>query len=199
MEKKGYIYKIVINDMIYVGSCNDLQRREKNHNYRLNNNERNNKLYQKCRENNINKLELILIEEYEYEENIELRQREQNYISELQANLNTDRAYCSKEDLKEDNRKYREKSYEKAKKYREKNKEKLSENKKIYYEKNKEKIIERIKEYSKENIEKIKVYKKKYNEKNKEKVKCDNCDSIINRGSLSTHKRTKKCMSHIKK
>ena len=196
MKKKGYIYKIVINNLIYVGSCVDLQGRKITHNFRLKDNERNHKLYQKCRENNINKIELILIEEYDYNDIIELRQKEQHYINELKANLNEKRAYWGTGTIKEKQRQDRIDNPEKYKQYDknkyEKNKEKILEKAKIYRDINKDKIKENKKEYYKKN-------KEKKLERAKEKKECDICGCLSTIGHIARHQKTKKCMSHIKK
>jgi hypothetical protein len=53
-----------------------------------------------------------------------------------------------------------------------------------YYQKNKEQIKEQIKEYQRANKERIK-------ERDRQKIKCE-CGSIVSRGNIATHKRSKK-------
>ena len=226
--EKGYIYKIVINDMIYVGSSVNINRRKSEHNGSLNNKhnkKHNNKLYQKCREANVNNIELILIEEYEFTDNIQLRQREQYYIDTMKADLNMDRAYVSEEENIDYGKIYREKKKdklsEKRKLYYEKNIDKINEKKKLYYEENKDKMREKDKNYYEKNKDKVNERQKIYNDKNKEKqnethkiyyeknkekilkklaekVECDICGCLSTKGHLPRHKKTSKCMSFIK-
>jgi hypothetical protein len=74
---------------------------------------------------------------------------------------------------------------------------------KLYDENNKQKQ----KEYKQNNIEQISKYHKKWYETNKErilkhqqeKINCPICGSIVSRGNMSLHKKTKKCLSKIEK
>ena len=92
----------------------------------------------------------------------ELRMEEENVRKYLNANLNKNRSYMTKEDLLQDKRKLN-------KKYREENKDKLNEKNKKYHEKNKEKI----------------------NEKKAEIITCE-CGCQIRRGGISKHQKSKK-------
>ena len=58
---------------------------------------------------------------------------------------------------------------------------------KKYREENIDKIKKYLKEYREENIDKIK-------EKKKEKIKCEKCNSIVRKGDIRKHQRTKKCL-----
>ena len=82
------------------------------------------------------------------------------------------------------------------------NREVCLENMKQHYQDNREKI----KEYYQDNREKIKEYGKqryqnnreKIAEKNKQKITCDICGSIVRKGDIATHKKTKKCINYKK-
>ena len=97
---------------------------------------------------------------------------------------------CRKEYYKKYNEENKECRKEYYKKYNEENKDKLNKYKKEYYENNKE--------YREKNIIRSKEYYEKNKEKIKEKVECDNCKSVVCLGSLSKHKKTKKCQEHKK-
>jgi hypothetical protein len=81
------------------------------------------------------------------------------------------------------------------KQYYEDNTNKIKEQHKKYYESNKE----LIKQYQKDNANKIaerkkenyEINKEKILDKMKEKVECDKCKSILSRGDLTRHKKSK--------
>jgi len=136
------------------------------------------------------------------------------------------RRKCDKEyyELNKDKKKERNKEHyeankdkisEKAKEYYEANKDKIKEQSKEYYELNKERIkeydkerydlnkeqiLERNKEWRENNKDKRKDYQKEYYELNKEKknekMTCE-CGSIVCKGALSLHKKTKKHLNYI--
>ena len=114
----------------------------------------------------------------EYETIEEARLKEDWYICNNEC-INERRVTLTDEERKE----YHIKQ---CKKYREKNKEQISEYKKMYYQKNKEQISENDKQYYQKNKEQI-------NEKNKEKVECEYCKSIVRRGNITRHQKTKRC------
>ena len=95
----GFIYKIEIDNQIYIGSTiRKLYDRQAHHNYKLNNpNNRNYNiyLYRFCREKKVKKIICELIEEVD---DTELRILEQEYINKLQPTLNTNRAYRTEEE-----------------------------------------------------------------------------------------------------
>jgi Uri superfamily endonuclease len=113
-----------------------------------------------------------------------------------------------RDEILEQYKKYRrENAYKIAEKYKEyfnNNKDKILEWHKEYYEENKEKIKNKQKQYREDNVDKFKEKNKKWYEDNKEKiaeyrkqkVECDICKSIVNRGDISTHKKTKKCLNY---
>jgi len=76
------------------------------------------------------------------------------------------------------------------KEYFEKNKDQIVEYKKNHHEQNKEIYNERRKIHYHQNKE-ISLGKKK------EKITCDICGSIVRRGGISKHRRTKFCLSKI--
>jgi len=121
------IYKIEFDNYIYYGSTKQLLcKRQSRHNYNLRNNYKQ-KLYQIANENNIKKLNCILLEECE---EIERYYIENKYIKNNNNKiiLNDRLAFASKERKKEINKKYSQSE-----------KGKLSKKKadKKYYEKNK--------------------------------------------------------------
>ena len=81
------------------------------------------------------------------------------------------------------------------KQYRIKNKEVLKQKKKQYYESNKEEINKKNIENYNNNKEKCKernkIYHETNKEKRKEKITCE-CCSVVSRGNLTDHKKTKK-------
>jgi len=74
----GYIYKIHVHDKIYIGSTNNLEKREEYHNIDLI--EKNTKLYKYCRNNNIKQINLVLLDKLEYENTSDLKWLERKYI-----------------------------------------------------------------------------------------------------------------------
>ena len=133
---RGIIYKIEFNENLYVGSTIDLHKRQIKHNsdYRKT---KNYKLYEKAREYNIEEIELILLEEIEFEDIDELRIKEEEYRIKLNANLNEIACYRNDESYKE--------YYKKNKiEYYKKNKDKILEYKKEYDEKNKNKLNQKF-------------------------------------------------------
>tara|TARA_R110000822_G_scaffold5528_2_gene23687 strand:+ start:1675 stop:2124 length:450 start_codon:yes stop_codon:yes gene_type:complete len=95
----GFIYKIVINENIYVGSTkrNRLCFRQGQHNYSLRNG-LTSPLYIFCREHNIKK---ILCEKLEEVDNKNIFIKEQEYINKLNPTLNTISSYRTEEEEKE--------------------------------------------------------------------------------------------------
>lgn len=98
----------------------------------------------------------------------------------------------------------RDKILEQQKQYHQNNSDKYAENNKKRYEANRDKILEQQKKYKQANRDKILEQKKQYQkdnankiaEKKKEKIECDKCKSIVRRGDISTHKKTKKCLNY---
>jgi hypothetical protein len=99
----GFIYKIEVEGQLYIGSTKKkyLYKRQSQHNHCLNN--PNNKdynypLYRFCREHNVKKIICELIEEVD---DTELVLIEQEYMNMLEPTLNSQRAYRTEEEKKE--------------------------------------------------------------------------------------------------
>lgn len=171
----GTIYRINVNDEFYIGSTmKSLTERQYNHNITLKQNVRTNKLYEKCRENNINNIICILLEQKEVEDIDEIRQLEQEYIDKLQPSLNSQIAYTGlsqKQYIKEHYNNNRQHYLDYQKNYRYNNKEKVNKNCNDWYELNKDKV----------------------SKKQGEKIKCNICSSIVRKGDITRHKKTMKC------
>jgi hypothetical protein len=178
--KNTVIYKIVPKDITlnycYVGSTICLQTRTNHHKSVCNNtnsNRHNLLLYKTIRENGgWENWEVIKIIDYPCETEIEAKQKEQEYIKELSANLNAIRAFRTEEEKheqsKKDNR-TKEQLKEKTKKYYYNNKEICNEKSKDYYYYNKEYFEQKRKEYYDLHKEEL-AEKKKFIE-NKIKIK----------------------------
>ena len=206
----GTVYKIEVDkDNIYIGSTTQrLCNRQGLHNFHYRDNTKINKLYEECRKHNITKIICILLEEREIENELEIRQLEQEYIDKLEPSLNSWSAYTSeeykkkknKEKLKEYYQDNKDKLIEKQKEYNKNNKEKIKEKNKKYYENNKNKMIMYVKEYRNNNTYKVQEKRKEYYDNNRdkllEKVNCDICNKFVSRVSLLRHQRSKKCLSH---
>ena len=71
------------------------------------------------------------------------------------------------------------------------NRDTISERRKQYQQDNREKIAEKRKQLYQDNREKIL-------ERQKQKTTCDHCGSIVNRCTITRHKKTEKCINHKK-
>jgi hypothetical protein len=188
--RTGYIYKLVKIDGsvpdCYVGSTVNMKKRMKRHQNNCNYpaKEYYTKVYQFIRDNGgMSEWEMIELEKIEFEEDIELRIKEQEWSDKLGSNLNDHYPIRSKQQWAIDNVDYltfksklyreanRDKIAEKGKIYREANRDKITEKGKIYREENKDKIREQKKEYREENKDKIREHKKEYREENKDKIR----------------------------
>ena len=110
----GIIYKIEICNEIYIGSTTQkLNERQRSHNFDLK--RKNYKLQKLCRENDINKINLIEIKKVKINNKKELNIIEQKYIKELQPTLNTYRSYRTEEEIQNRHKEYRENNKEKVK------------------------------------------------------------------------------------
>lgn len=193
-----YIYKLikkgaVNDDMVYIGSTNDVKWRMYNHKCRCTNPESpkyNYKVYKYIRENGgFDEWEMIVIDEIEVPL-IKCEQRdkyEQEYITKYDA--------VNKLNIHYSSRTHQE--------YREENRELIRERDKIYYENNRELLLEKKKVY-RENNREILSEKKKINyyknrelllEKKKQKVCCCICGSFVGKDDLCKHQRTQKCIN----
>tara|TARA_B100000768_G_scaffold35622_1_gene34234 strand:+ start:1558 stop:2094 length:537 start_codon:yes stop_codon:yes gene_type:complete len=170
-------YKIVCEDCpdyIYIGSTKSFRSRKYQHKTCCNNEKINLKIYQKIRENGgWDNWNMIIIDESDNLTFTQARIKEEELRLKFNGNLNSNKAYITEEDNKEQKREYALKNKEKKReydlKYRENNKEKKGEYDKEYYEKNKEKI----KEYNEKNKEKIKEYYRQYNKQYYQKKKAE--------------------------
>jgi len=189
----GRVYRINVNENdFYIGSTTTaLKKRERSHNKSLKRNIIKNKLYEKCREHNITKIGCLLLEDREVEYIDEIRQLEQEYITNLQPTLNSYAAYTGfpKEDRKQYFKEYRDNNIETIREYYINNREKISKQKKEYREKNLETITEYKKEYYKTN-------KAELNQEKNKKINCPICNSIVRKGDIARHKKTIKCLSY---
>jgi len=98
----GFIYQIKVNNELYIGSTKQkLKIRQNDHNCNLNNSNRkgyNYPLYKFCREHNVKKIICELIEKVNDSELVLI---EQEYMNKLKPTLNKQRAFQTKEQLKE--------------------------------------------------------------------------------------------------
>jgi hypothetical protein len=196
----GYIYKIYdnTNNNVYYGST--IQKLSS----RLSGHRRDYKKFLNGNGDFITSFKILeygdyaisLVETVEFNDKIELKARERNYIENnecVNKNLpnRTSKEYreANKDNLKEKNKEYYEtnkevnkeqrKEYyeankeqikEKNKQYNEKNKEQRKEQTKNYYQANKEQRKEKVKEYQQQNKERIKEYQKQYREAKKQLI-----------------------------
>jgi len=110
-------------------------------------------------EEGIDRVDIILIEEYNCNSKEELLKRERYYIESTEC-VNKNRPIVTKEEIKE-----------RVKKYYEENKERITEVKKLYEKKNSSKIRKYQNKYKEEHSDEIKEYYKKWREENKEKMR----------------------------
>ena len=130
MMKKGMIYKIELQDEIYIGSTEvKLCERQSKHQYDLKHFP-NRKLYKKCIEQGITEIKLIWVADIEFNHTAEKRMIEEEYRKELNGTLNSYRCHTTLEEKKENDKKYyeihKDEKTQYLKEYREKHKEKLN-------------------------------------------------------------------------
>ena len=184
-------YKFVCNDenikCCYVGSTANFSDRKRSHIKNCNNpnlKEYNYKIYETIRENGgWENWKMVIIGEAKEISLTQSRILEQNYIDELEAKMNTIRAYTSTEQRNEQKKTYskeydkiryennKEQENKRAKDWRDLNKEKLIEQRKIKYENNKELIKERVKAFRDANKDKINEQRRLNRLKKKEEKK----------------------------
>jgi hypothetical protein len=146
---KSLIYKIVCNDTaitdIYVGSTTDFRKRKTLHKRTCIHSSQNRhhlKVYQFIRENGgWDNWDMVLIEKYPCEDNLELVKRERYWKEELNATLNTNVPSRTKKEWREDNKEYKS---EMDRKWRENNIEHKRETDRKWREKNNEFLREKI-------------------------------------------------------
>ena len=95
----------------------------------------------------------------------------------------------NRDKITEYNKQYQKNNRDKIVEKYQKNKDEILEKKKQYYKDNADKILEQRKQYQQDNADKISKYRK-------ERIECDKCKSIVCRGDISTHKKSKKCLNY---
>jgi hypothetical protein len=223
----GYIYLIYKNNDCYVGSTMNYKKRMKDHKKNYNNGLLNNKFLINLidKYNGFDNMNHCILQTYSICDRKHLLAYEQLWINSIRIKYNClnkndtfgilkkykdnirSKQYREghKEEISEKKRKYyeqhKEEISEKQKKYREEHKDEIIEKQMKYYEENKEKISEKCKRYYEDRKEEIKQQKKQYYEKNKEKllvkVQCE-CGEILNKSSLTRHKKSKKHINNMK-
>lgn len=180
---KAVIYKIMCKDTnilnIYVGSTTNFINRKKEHKYNCNH-ETSKKfniyLYKFIRENGgWNNWEMLILEQYNCNSSLELREKERYYFELLKADLNnrypknTDADYYlqNKEKIDTNNKNYYDNNELYFKQYRENHKEKNKEYAKKYRETHKDEIKQKNKEQYLKNRQHRIDYSKKYKENQK--------------------------------
>tara|TARA_R110000823_G_scaffold297644_1_gene417846 strand:+ start:35 stop:613 length:579 start_codon:yes stop_codon:yes gene_type:complete len=181
---KGFIYKLCCLDVdvkeIYIGSSTNFKQRKNRH--KCDCNRENSKLYNSyvyrfIRDNGgWDNWTMIELHKYPCNDKRELECEENRVMIELQSQLNSQKAYQSKEDLDEYIKKYREEHKEETKEYNKK-----------YIEDHKEQILE----YNA-------THKEIINMKKIEKIACDNCGCFVCRSGIYLHKTRKKCINFKK-
>ena len=164
-------YKITCEDCpdyIYIGLTKSFRSRKYQH--KSNTNKKNNKLYNKIRENGgWDNWSMNIIDEGNDLTFLQARIKEEELRIKYNGNLNSNKAYTTEEDNKEKAKEYYENNKEKRREYLENNKEYYKEKRKEYYkEKKREHNKEYYKEYYQNNKEKIKEQKREYYKKKKE-------------------------------
>jgi len=185
MNKTGKIYKLYNQYGVYYGSTTtSLNRRLSQHKSAAKTRNCTSKIL--FQDSSIPKIELL--EEVEFDDIKQLRDREAYYIRNLEC-INKDIPNRTGKEWKKDNKEYHKKwqrenkekikeyMKEYMKKYYEDNKEQLKnkskENMKKYYETNKEQIKNKRKKYYEDNKNKKKEYQKEYRERKKQEAKQD--------------------------
>ena len=196
---KFIIYKLFCNecDDVYIGSTENFKQRKKCHKSRCNNENDpayNYKVYQKIREyRGWDNWNMVCIEECD--ESIktkkDARDKEQDWINKINSQLNSIRAFKTKQDKSDDNKIY----------YQE-NKEDIKEKRKEAYWADPEKDHEKCRKWRENNPDKVAEANKRKNErwqeikdeKNAEKreiIECG-CGAKHTKGIIARHSRTKK-------
>ena len=171
--ENGKIYKVVDknDNIIYIGSTKtSLKERWRKH-------------YLNCDENKI-----ILIENYPCQSREELLIYEQKFIDlyKEMGLLNKQKAYCSKEERKENKKEYA-KNYKQTDKYREyRQSDQYKESQKKYEQSDKYKDYQKEYKQSDKMKETLKQYQKEYQ---KIKANCPHCNILMTKRYISRHTR----------
>ena len=183
----GHIYKIICKvdeQFCYIGSTFDrLSKRMENHKSHYNKwvkggTKRPCACFYYFQKYGIENFKIVLIKSYEVcrehnKDTKHLRAYETLWVNKTNCvNKNSPIDYLKKEKKREYHEKHREELNDKCREYWQKNKEKISVKKREYYEVNKEEL----------------------NAKRAVKVECEFCGSMISKGYIAKHQRTKKCL-----
>ena len=174
----NYIYKLIHkdatnDDMIYIGSCDDISQRVSKHKYCCNtpnNKKYNYKVYKHIRENGgWEDWKYEIIDEVEIALRDDIYKYENAYIKKYDAikKLNTRFARRTKREYNEDNKEYIKR---RDKEKYERNKEQVLKKCKDKYERNKEQILVKCKEYREKNKDEINAKRREKREKNKDEI-----------------------------
>ena len=203
VELKDYsIYKIYsdFHDDFYIGSTINLHRRIISHKTSCNNqndHKYNLKIYKTIRENGgWDKWQIVEIDKLINVTSIQARQSEEEWRVKIDAKLNSQRAYISKEDRDNNKKEYlieytklnKEKIYKQRHEYIINNPEKIRQQRHDEYIRNRERYKETSKKYREENQEQLKSKKHEEYEKNRvkyieraKKYREDNRDAVNKR------------------
>jgi hypothetical protein len=179
------VYKLVndMDDEIYVGStCMFLSKRLSGHKAKSKMHP-NQKVYNHLNTIGWDNVEIILIESYPCENNIELLKRERHYIDSLKPTLNKCVPTRTVQEWYNDN-------LEQIRKYREDNKDTIKEQIRKYREDNKDAIKEQIRKYREDNKDTI-------NEYNRIKKHCDICDCDVRKKDFTRHAGSRKHQNNL--
>jgi hypothetical protein len=172
------IYKIVCKDLgvpnVYVGHTTDFTNRKRRHKgdcYNEDGKGYNHRVYKCIRENGgWDNWTMLVIEKYDCKDNIEASMRERHWQEELNADLNHNRAYITREEKKETDRLNSIRYNEEHPEYR-----------KSYYENNKDHIKELM---------------AKYKDKIQEEITCD-CGTKVCHGNRNKHYKSNKHLKYV--
>lgn len=181
---KCVIYKIQHTDdetLLYVGSTIAFRTRKSAHKNATNNPTNRYyhlKLYKMIRENGCwDAFNMIIIKGFPCNTRQEALTEEDRIMREMKANMNTIKAFSSREEKIEHMKKYNEANKDKYKAWREANKDKIKDDNKAYYQvnkdKNKDKIKDTAKAYYQVNKDKLKEQQCARYQANKDKIKDD--------------------------
>ena len=145
--------------MLYIGSTSNFSRRRYAHKRNSKSDENRVtytfKLYQKIRENGgWDNCIMEIIDTIECDDKNDVRQKEQEWIDNVQSNLNSIVSYANMSKQEMDIRYYNE-NIEKFKKYRMDNKDKISSSRKEHYYSNHERKLEIARTYREKNPDKV--------------------------------------------
>jgi hypothetical protein len=189
---KYIIYKIEIEDYIYIGSTKNFTERKYTHKSACNN-KQNKLVYNKINELGGWEIAVISpIEEIECETKIQALIREEFHRKDLKANLNMMACHRTNEERLENNKQYYEthKNHllEQMKEYRIENRDHILEVKKQHYYANKEADNLKCKEYRNSHVEEIKLRQSNYHKENIEKIHLKNNEvKLCECGKSYTH------------